>query len=201
LHSNKAYAASINTKSSDPKSFKVIIPQGSANPEIDITKLGPRQWYIPRQITVHTNDTVTWTNNDTEAHTVTSGIGAGIESLQNNKKGIPNGIFDSGLFKPGQSWTHSFTTPGTNNYFCTIHPWMDGVVTVQGKAQNIPNYPVYASGARITSLPVYQFTPDGMTEAGLSWNPNVLFTGKETSFVVTFFDRATINRAFYRLTL
>ncbi|MGB6593081.1 MAG: hypothetical protein WBE68_16410 [Candidatus Nitrosopolaris sp.] len=71
---HKAYAAANGTKS-----FNVMIPKGSANPQIDITKLGPRQWYLPRQITVSVNDKVTWTNNDTEAHTVTSGNGAGIE--------------------------------------------------------------------------------------------------------------------------
>jgi Copper binding proteins, plastocyanin/azurin family len=136
------------------------------------------------------NDKVTWTNNDTEAHTVTSGNGAGIESLMNNKRGTPNGLFDSGSFRPGQSWTHTFTRPGTFTYFCTIHPWMDGVVIVQGKAQNIPNYPVYASGARINTLSIYDFTPDGKIEVGLSWDPTVLLTGKEVSFFVSFFDRA-----------
>ena len=184
-HYHFAYAAD------GAKSFTVIIPKGSANPEVDITKLGPRQWYVPRQITIHTNDTITWKNNDTEAHTVTSGIGAGIESLMNNKRGTPNGIFDSGTFKPGQSWPHTFTNPGTYSYFCTIHPWMEGVVSVQGgQAQNIPKYPVDASGKQINKLPVYHFTPDGQIEVGLSWDPNVLLTGKEISFFVTFFDRA-----------
>ena len=173
------------------KKVVVTIPKGSANPEVDITKLGPRQWYLPRQITVHTNDTITWTNNDTEAHTVTSGISAGIESLMNNKRGTPNGIFDSGSFKPGQTWTHTFANPGTFTYFCTIHPWMEGVVMVQGaRAQTIPNYPVDVSGKRISQLPMYQFTPDGTLEVGLSWDPSVLLTGKEISFFVTFFDRA-----------
>jgi plastocyanin len=184
-----AYAAT-NANTNGTKSFNVIIPKGSANPQVDITKLGPRQWYLPRQITVSVNDTITWTNNDSEAHTVTSGNGAGIESLMNNKRGTPNGLFDSRAFKPGQSWTHTFTKPGTYTYFCTIHPWMDGVVTVQGKAQNIPNYPVYASGVRISKLPVYNFTPDGNIEVGLSWDPSILLTGKEISFFVTFFDRA-----------
>ena len=71
-----------------------------------------------------------------------------------------------------------------------LDPWMDGVIAVQGKAQNIPNYPVYASGARINNLPVYNFTPDEKLETGLSWDPHVLLTGKEISFFVTFFDRA-----------
>jgi plastocyanin len=148
-HYHLAYAAD------GAKSFTVMIPKGSANPEVDITKLGPRQWYLPRQITVHTNDTITWKNNDTESHTVTSGVGAGIESLMSNKRGTPNGIFDSSTFKPGQSWTHTFTNPGTYTYFCTIHPWMEGVVSVQGEqAQNIPKYPVDATGKRILKLPV-----------------------------------------------
>ena len=187
--SNYIYAQEADDNSH--KKNVVTIPRGSANPEVDITKLGPRQWYLPRQVTVHTNDTITWTNNDTEAHTVTSGLSAGIESLMNNKRGTPNGIFDSGSFKPGQSWTHTFANPGTYTYFCTIHPWMEGVVTVQGaRAQTIPNYPVDASGKRISQLPMYQFTPDGKLEVGLSWDPAVLLTGKEISFFVTFFDRA-----------
>ena len=181
------YASAI-ANATGTKSFSVTIPKGSANPQVDITKLGPRQWYLPRQITVSVNDTITWINNDTESHTVTSGNGAGIESLMNNKRGTPNGLFDSGSFMPGQSWTHTFTKPGTYNYFCTIHPWMDGEVT--GRAQNIPNYPVYSSGARISKLPVYNFTPDGKIEVGLSWDPNVLLTGKEITFFVTFFDLA-----------
>ena len=186
---NNAYAQ--QEEEDGRKKFTIIIPKGSANPEVDITNLRPRQWYLPRQITVHTNDTVTWTNNDTEAHTVTSGIGPGIESLMNNKRGAPNGIFDSGSFKPGQTWTHTFANPGIYRYFCTIHPWMEGIVTVQGvQSQNIPNYPVDASGKRISQLPMYQFTPDGKIEVGLSWDPGVLLTGKEISFFVTFFDRA-----------
>jgi plastocyanin len=101
--------AATNATTNGIESFKVTIPKGSANPQVDISKFGPRQWYLPKEITIGVNDTVTWTNNDTEAHTVTSGIGAGMESLMNNKKGEPNGLFDSGSFRPGKSWTHTFT--------------------------------------------------------------------------------------------
>jgi plastocyanin len=168
----------------------ITIPKGSANPEVDITKLGPRQWYSPRQVTINSNGSITWINNDTEIHTVTSGIGAGIESLMNNKRGTPNGLFDSGSFKPTQSWTHIFTKPGKYSYFCTIHPWMEGVVTVQGKPIVIPNYPVDASGKKIMKMPMYHFTSDEKMEVGLSWDPGVLLTGKEISFFINFFDRA-----------
>ena len=108
----------------------------------------------------------------------------------NNKRGTSNGIFDSGSFKPGQSWTRTFDNPGTYSYFCTIHPWMEGVVAVQRKAQIIPNYPVDASGKQIGKLPIYSFTPDGKTEVGLSWDPSVLLTGKDIVFFVSFFDSA-----------
>lgn len=67
---------------------------------------------------------------------------------------------------------------------------MEGVVAVQGKTQNIPNYPVDGSGKKISKFPIYTFTPDGKIEVGLSWDPPVLLTGKEISFIVTFFDRA-----------
>jgi hypothetical protein len=146
---------------------------------------------LPRELLIGANDTVTWINQDTEAHTVTSGAGAGMESLVNvNKKGTPTGDFNSGLFKSGQSWTHTFTKPGVYNYFCTIHPWMEGVISVKAQVQNVPNYPVTDNGKRIDKLPVYTFTPDGKMEVGLSWDPKVLLTGKETTFFVSFFDRA-----------
>ena len=79
----------------------IMIAKGSANPEVDITNLSPKQWYDPRVITVNVNDTIRWTNNDTEPHTVTSGIGGGISSVMTNGRGTPNGLFDSGLFSPG----------------------------------------------------------------------------------------------------
>ena len=173
------------------KHYTITIPRGSANPEVDITKFGPRQWYLPRTMIIGVNDTVTWINQDTESHTVTSGIGGGMESLVNvNKKGSPTGDFNSGLFKPGQSWMHTFTKPGVYNYFCTIHPWMEGIINVKAQAQNIPNYPVTDAGKRIDKLPVYTFTPDGKLEVGLSWDPKVLLTGKEATFFISFFDRA-----------
>ena len=59
----------------------ITIPKGSANPEVDVTDLSPRQWYDPREISINVNDTIKWTNNDTEPHTVTSGIGGGLNSL------------------------------------------------------------------------------------------------------------------------
>ena len=68
----------------------VAIPKGSANPEVDITNLSPRQWYDPRDILINVNDTIKWINNDTEPHTVTSGLGGGLNSLLTNSQGKPH---------------------------------------------------------------------------------------------------------------
>ena len=37
------------------KSFTITIPRGAANPEVDITKLGPRQWFLLPSITMRRN--------------------------------------------------------------------------------------------------------------------------------------------------
>ena len=39
--------------------------------------------------------------------------------------GKSNGIFDSGRFMPGESWSYTFENFGTFSYYCTIHPWME----------------------------------------------------------------------------
>lgn len=72
--------------------------------------------YDPDNITVviGINNTVIWTNNDNEAHTVTAS----------------DGSFDSGNMNPGATFDYTFTTPGTYPYICTYHPWMHGYVTV-----------------------------------------------------------------------
>src|SRR5919107_6401068 len=83
----------------------ITIPKGSANPEVDMTKFTLKQWYKPAEITINVNDTIKWINDDTEPHTVTSGLGGGLASAGTNSKGKPTGLFDSGLFKPGDSWS------------------------------------------------------------------------------------------------
>ncbi len=70
--------------------------------------------YHPTIIQVNTGTTVTWTNDDTIIHTVTD----------IDKK------FDSDLIQPGAGWQYTFYNEGKYNYFCTIHPWMKGLVIV-----------------------------------------------------------------------
>ena len=70
--------------------------------------------FNPSTLTVKAGTKVTWTNNDSVAHTVTS----------------DSGKFDSGNISPGQSFSYTFTNTGTFNYHCTIHPMMKGTVVV-----------------------------------------------------------------------
>jgi plastocyanin len=166
----------------------VSIPKGSANPEIDITKLAPKEWYKPNQITINVNDTVRWINNDTEPHTVTSGTGGGLNSLLANSQGKPSGLFDSGLFSPGGSVSLKFDKPGSYRYFCTVHPWMEGTVNVINGGRAIPSYAVDEFGNKIDGFPLYNFTKNGKVEIGLSWSPNSILTNRPTSFIIDFFE-------------
>jgi plastocyanin len=80
---------------------------------------GPNEVFIegmafnPSTITVTAGTTITWTNKDGVAHTVTSG-----------------GNFDSGSISSNGTWSHLFNTAGTFQYVCTIHASMNGTVKV-----------------------------------------------------------------------
>jgi len=75
--------------------------------------------FTPASIDVEAGSTVTWFNNDDEAHTVTSGA-----------PGAPDGFFDSGNVDANGSFSFTFDQPGTYAYFCSIHPNMTGTVNV-----------------------------------------------------------------------
>ena len=66
---------------------------------------------------------VTWSNDDSAAHTVTSGGAA---------TGGPDGNFDSSLFMAGTTFSVVFDDydEGEYPYFCIVHPWMSGVVII-----------------------------------------------------------------------
>ena len=80
--------------------------------------------YSPNPIQVSVGTTVTWTNNDSQPHTVTSG-----------SNGQPDNKFNSSpnftpLLNPGQTFSFTFTQAGNYPYFCTLHPNMVGTVSV-----------------------------------------------------------------------
>ena len=101
----------------DHTTASVSIPKGSSVPGCDETNA----CYIPYEVTIDVGGEVTWSNDDSAAHTVTSGSAAD----------GPSGVFDSSLFMAGATFSHKFTDAGTFPYFCMVHPWMSGVVVVQ----------------------------------------------------------------------
>ena len=72
--------------------------------------------YDAAEVTVSVGSTVTWTNNDPVAHTVTD----------------VNQAWDSGPFESGVTFSKTFSEPGTYEYYCIPHPMMIGKVTVTG---------------------------------------------------------------------
>jgi len=165
--------------------FTVNIPFGAYNPELNTPA---EVWYDPPSIHVNVGDTITWINDDQEGHTVTSGKSPGRMGFLNQEQGSfgkPDGIFDSGRFLPDDSWTYTFEKAGTFPYFCTIHPWMEGIVNVE---QTIPDYPVDGKGNKIEKFPLIQFTPDKLVEFDLTWEPNVIKTFEKTKFIFQTYD-------------
>ena len=94
----------------------VSLPEGTSVPGCEETDA----CYVPSSVNVGVGETVTWSNDDTAAHTVTSGTASG----------GPDGVFDSSLFAAGTTFSHTFEEEGTFDYFCMVHPWMVGAVTV-----------------------------------------------------------------------
>ena len=76
--------------------------------------------YIPSVIVTEKGKQVTWVNEDSAFHSVTSGL-----------YDAPTELFDSGHLDPYESYTLTFDETGVYDYFCTLHPWMDGQVIVE----------------------------------------------------------------------
>jgi predicted secreted protein with PEFG-CTERM motif len=94
----------------------VSVPAGSSVPGCEETD----KCYIPYEVKVAVGETVTWSNDDTAAHTVTAG--SAVDGV--------SGEFDSSLFMAATTFSHTFEKEGTFPYFCMVHPWMEGAVMV-----------------------------------------------------------------------
>ena len=96
--------------------FFVYNTKGSYNLgcELDNSCFDP---YISK---IDIGDIVTWMNNDDAIHVVVSG----------NQNYGSNELFDSGFLKMNESFSFTFNEEGNYEYFCTLHPWMSGYVSV-----------------------------------------------------------------------
>ena len=162
----------------------VEIPFGAYNPELNTPA---EVWYSPTTLTVKVGDEVFWYNDDREGHTVTSGQGSGRFGWMGDDFGKPDGIFDSGRFMPEESWSYVFTEVGSFQYFCSIHPWMEGFIIVEPL---IPDYPHDAAGNKI-EFPVIGYTQDGLIELDITWEPNVIKTNEKVALVYQTYDPQT----------
>lgn len=102
-------------EAAEPIISKVSIPKGA------MTQSEGQLYFDPQEITIASGTTVVWSNDDSAAHTVTSG----------NPSEGPSGTFDSSMISPGKTFEYKFEAAGTTEYFCQVHPWMTGKVTVQ----------------------------------------------------------------------
>ena len=106
----------------DHTTASVSIPQGTSVPGCEKTN----ECFIPHEVTIDVGGEVTWSNEDSAAHTVTAGSAAD----------GPSGVFDSSLFMAGTTFSHKFEAEGEFPYFCMVHPWMSGLVTVQAAGED-----------------------------------------------------------------
>jgi plastocyanin len=112
---NTGSPSALPTASSGMSGMPVSAPPSTAAAPVSADAVTIRNFaFGPQVITVKAGTTVHWTNNDTEAHTVTSNTGA----------------FGSPVLQPGTGYSFTFTKPGTYHYHCTIHPFMTGMVMV-----------------------------------------------------------------------
>ena len=95
----------------------VSIPSGSGAPGCEETN----ECYIPAELTISAGTSVIWENIDNAAHLATSGT----------PDGGPDGAFDSGMIMAGATFEQEFLDKGEFAYYCLVHPWMVGTITVE----------------------------------------------------------------------
>ncbi len=113
---NKRATQSTSSPQSNPSTnpTPASSSQTSSTGSIDIKNM----MFMPPQISIQKGGTVTWTNNDSVAHTVT-------DDLKN--VGGP----DSPSIAPGAKYSFTFDKTGSFQYHCTFHSSMRGTIVVK----------------------------------------------------------------------
>ncbi len=120
-----AIAAFYSCGSSTPRTTAATVSSTSAKivtcPTSSVTAVSISNFvFQPASVSIAVNDIVKWTNNDSATHTVTSGAPGAID-----------GKFDTGNLALNATMCVQFLIAGSYNYFCNIHTFMTGTVTVQ----------------------------------------------------------------------
>jgi plastocyanin len=74
-----------------------------------------KNFLFPKDLVVKPGTTVVFINDDDEPHTVTA----------------RDKSFDSKGLDTGDKFKYTFTKPGVTKYFCTVHPYMQGIIEVK----------------------------------------------------------------------
>jgi plastocyanin len=114
-NATNATATAIATSAAAGGQTTVVMPFGSSGATSGAG-------YEPPEVTVSPSATVVWDNQDSALHTATSG-----------ESSTPDGKFDTGVVGPNQvsGPVTMPAEPGDYRYFCTLHPFLVGTVTVQ----------------------------------------------------------------------
>ena len=115
-HEEETMVEETHEEPAGPTTHTVDIPKGTSVPGCEESNA----CYLPADITINAGDTVDWINVDTAAHTVTGGSPAD----------GPSGVFDSSLVMANANYEFTFDDAGSYDYFCMVHPWMVGSVSV-----------------------------------------------------------------------
>ena len=100
---------------------------GATGPTVTVKSL----MFMPRTLHITTGTTVTWVNDEPITHTITSGRVSSVDKTTGLRSGQhPDGRFDKKLPGRGDSFSYTFTKPGTYPYFCDIHFGMNAQVVV-----------------------------------------------------------------------
>lgn len=93
----------------------LLVGPAAASAQMERTEVEIRaHGFSAPSLTVKAGTTVTWINHDDDAHTVTSTAD----------------VFRSPGLDTDETFSFTFTRPGTYEYFCTLHPLMTGKVVV-----------------------------------------------------------------------
>ena len=76
--------------------------------------------FYPYHAKVDVGQKFTWINSDKSAHSIVTGT----------PSDGPDGIINSGLFASKKTFSHTFSESGEYSYYCMVHPWMEGKITV-----------------------------------------------------------------------
>src|SRR3989454_359397 len=113
----KQVSLKVNISSTPKGVVYILIPTGASTE-------GSKINFNPKYVTVSQGTRIFWVNNDNTIHTVISG------KINDNGTYDPDNLFKGGFITPGENLAAS-PKPGNYQYFCKIHPWLVGSLSVK----------------------------------------------------------------------